>query len=113
MIIKPASDKTFLFTWWTIAVAMAALISVTMTDSLAQTIILRNWGGVRITQEINGIRIVITTENQTRIARIAMNDPDPQVRIAAVRKLTDQHALAQVARQDSEFKVRMAALERG
>jgi hypothetical protein len=73
---------------------------------------LRNWGGVRILQENNRIQIVITTENQKRIADIAVSDPDPRVRLTAVQKLTDQPVLAQVARQDSEFTVRLAALER-
>jgi hypothetical protein len=87
------------------------LILVLALDAPAQHVILRNWGGVRIFQENNRIQIVITTEIKTDCG-IAVSDPDPRVRLTAVRKLTDKRVLAQVARQDSEFTVRLAALER-
>ena len=112
MIVDRFSQKRFPFSRWATSLILAAHFALVVLDAPAQSITLRNWGGVRIFQENNRIQIVITTENQKRIADIAVSDPDPRVRLTAVRKLTDQRVLAQVARQDSEFTVRLAALER-
>src|SRR5262245_12989238 len=79
---------------------------------IAQKRILRDWGGVRIFEDRQGIHILITTSSPRRIANLALTDPDGRVRRAAVEKLWDQDVLAQVAQQDPEFEVRLAAVER-
>jgi hypothetical protein len=53
-----------------------------------------------------------TLTDQAVLADIAKNDSEPRVRKAAVERLTDQAALADIAKTHSEPEVRKAALER-
>lgn len=46
------------------------------------------------------------------LAEAAKEDPDRDVREAAVKKLTDQALIADLAENDSEYEIRIAAIER-
>ncbi len=50
-------------------------------------------------------------DDQSLLASIALDDPDPGVRRAAVGKLTDASTLARVAREDADEAVRLEARE--
>jgi hypothetical protein len=50
--------------------------------------------------------------DQTVLARIAIQDPDWLVRLAAVNNLTDQAVLAKVAAEDIEARVRRVARQK-
>ncbi|MCI0419214.1 MAG: hypothetical protein L0312_08345, partial [Acidobacteria bacterium] len=96
-ILRPAS---LLFFVWVMSIQ-------------SQERIIRDWGGVRIVQDKQGIHILITTGNPRRIAQTAVNqDEDSRVRRAAVEKLDDQKVLPEIAAHDPEFDVRLAALQR-
>ena len=50
--------------------------------------------------------------NQSTISYVAVNDRDPEVRIAALEKSTNQSTISSVAVNDRDPKVRIAALEK-
>lgn len=50
--------------------------------------------------------------SQEELADIAKNDPDPEIRRSAIKKLTDQKALADIAETDIEWEVRYEAVLR-
>ena len=105
----------FLGGWWFVARLMegmniieAAYLPVIIIG-IVDLLLLRPLKDSLASQPQERVANTIKLGDQNRLAKIARQDKDKNVRRAAVMKLTDQDILAKIAKQDENSRIRKAA----
>lgn len=86
------------------------LKSILLTKITDQQTILKHFGEVKYSWDRESL--VNRIDDQTVLAKIAIEDEDDSVRLLAIEKISDQGTLTRVALEDEEQFNRIAAVER-